>query len=170
MLLRVISPSVGYADSSLVRGSLALHVLFIPKRPLRRSFSSNKHIAFRLILGKNCILYHKQYEHTSLRANILRAFRIVRLGILTYSVVVRSKNHRKISRPQVLRSFDRADFCPGEKKDAGNTPVFRGLLTMHERKDAGQNLARSYRLWYTHTEEVKRRYAGRKPLSARVQI
>ena len=51
-------------------------------------------------------------------------------------------------RPQVLRSFDRADFCPGEKKDAGNTPVFTSLLTMHGRKDAGQNLVRSYRLWY----------------------
>ena len=95
------------------------------------------------------VLYHKRYERASLWADILRAFRIVRLGILTYSVVVRSKNHHKISRPQVLRSFDRADFCPGEKKDAGNTPVFTSLLTMHGRKDAGQNLVCSYRLWYT---------------------
>ena len=95
------------------------------------------------------IVYHKRYERASLRADILRAFCIVRLGISVYSVVVRSKNHHKISRPQVSCSFDRADFCPGEKKDAGNTPVFRGLLTMHGRKDAGQNLVCPYRLWYT---------------------
>ena len=90
----------------------------------------------------------------------MRAFRIVRLGILTYSVVVRSKNHRKISRPQVLRSFDRADFCPGEKKDAGNTPVFPSLLTMHGRKDAGQNLVCSHRLWYSiwYTKHIPKRY------------
>ena len=94
-------------------------------------------------------VYHKRCERASLWANILRAFCIVRLGILTYSVVVRSKNHHKISRPQVPCSFDRADFCPGEKKDAGNTPVFASLLTMHGQKDADQNLVCSYRLWYT---------------------
>ena len=106
------------------------------------------------------LVYHKRYERTSLRADILRAFRIVRLGILTYSVVVRSKNHHKISRPQVPCSFDRADFCPGEKKDARNTPVFPSLLTMHGRKDAGQNLVCSYRLWYSiwYTNHIPKRY------------
>ena len=40
-------------------------------------------------------------------------------------------------------------FARGEEKDAGNTPVFANLLTMHGQKDADQNLVYSYRLWYT---------------------
>ena len=118
----------------------------------------------------NGYLYHKRHEPASLWADILRAFCIVRLGISAYAFVVRSKNHHKISRPRVSCSFARADFCPGEKKDAGHTPVFPSLLTKHGRKYAGRNLVGSCRLWYTTLLLPKAERLATIPKSFRIPI